>query len=209
MTAAIVDIHPRKLLRVGLSAVLTDDPAIGVVGIGACGKHAVKLLKQHRVNVLMLYDQLEGEDKFELARKLIRFYPELKIVMIGVEAHPTYIARSIAAGAHDHVTEASTAREIRDSVKNAALGELPPASSSSGKIMECLNSKTMNPAMTLTFRERQTLRHIAYGRLNQEIACCMKISVETVRERVRNIVRRLAMKDRTEVAVWAVRNGVV
>lgn len=53
------------------------------------------------------------------------------------------------------------------------------------------------------------LRHIAYGLSNEEIAQSMSISIETVKEHVQNILRKLRMKDRTQAAVWAVRKGAV
>ena len=65
------------------------------------------------------------------------------------------------------------------------------------------------PAFDLTPREQQALRHIAYGLSNQEIASCLEISVETVKEHVQNILRKLSMKDRTQMAAWAVKEGLV
>jgi DNA-binding NarL/FixJ family response regulator len=209
MPTNLVVVHPRELLRAGLLAVLKGDPAIRVVGQGVGGKDAQKILKQQPVNVLILNDQLEGEDSFALAKKLGESYPKLKIIMIGVESHPTYMARSVAAGVHDYMTEGATGRQICESIKSAASGKLPSITSLFGKLMFTLADKSTNPSVNLTPREQQALRHIAYGLSNQEIACCMKISVETVKEHVQNILRKLAMQDRTQVAVWAVREGVV
>lgn len=209
MPTSLALIHPRELLRAGLMSVLKGDAAIRVVGQGESGKDALKLLKQHPINVLLLYDQLEGEDSFAIAKTLRESYPKLKIVMVGVEAHPTYMARSVAAGVHDYVTEGSTGRQICDSIKGAASGRLPSITSPFGKLVSCLANKGVDPKVNLTPREQQALRHIAYGLSNQEIASCLEISVETVKEHVQNILRKLAMQDRTQVAVWAVQTGVV
>lgn len=209
MPTTLAVIHPRELLRAGLLAVLKGDAAIRVVGQGESGKDAVKLLKQHPVHVLMLYDQLEGEDGFALAKKLGESYPKLKIVMIGVQAHPTYMARAVAAGVHDHLTEGSTGRQICDSVKNAASGKVPSVASPFGKLVSSLGSKTVDPAVNLTPREQQALRHLGHGLSNEEIANSLEISVETVKEHVQNILRKLSMRDRTQVAVWAVQTGKV
>jgi DNA-binding NarL/FixJ family response regulator len=61
----------------------------------------------------------------------------------------------------------------------------------------------------LTQRELQVLRHIALGLSNKEIGLSLKISVETVKEHVQNILRKIAVVDRTQAAVWAVRRGLV
>ena len=72
-----------------------------------------------------------------------------------------------------------------------------------------MRGRTSNPALELTPRDLQVRRHIGYGMSNDEIARNMGISVETIKEHVQNILRKMAMKDRTQVAVWAVREGVV
>ncbi|MFN9444747.1 MAG: response regulator transcription factor, partial [Pirellulaceae bacterium] len=63
--------------------------------------------------------------------------------------------------------------------------------------------------MPLTNRERQVLRHIALGLSNKEIGMSLNISVETVKEHVQNILRKLNAPDRTAAAVWAVKTGVI
>jgi DNA-binding NarL/FixJ family response regulator len=61
----------------------------------------------------------------------------------------------------------------------------------------------------LTNREMQVLRHVALGLSNREIGTSLTISVETVKEHVQNILRKIAVTDRTQAAVWAVRKGLV
>ena len=63
--------------------------------------------------------------------------------------------------------------------------------------------------MPLTRREYQVLRHLAYGLSNREIGFSLRISVETVKEHVQNILRKFDMPDRTAAAVWAVKRGLV
>ncbi len=209
MPTTVAIIHPRELLRAGLLAVLKSDPAIRVAGQGASGKDALKLLKQHPINVLLLYDQLEGEDSFGLVTKLRKATPSVKVVVIGVEADQISMARSLAAGVHDYVTEGSSGRQICDSIKNAASGKMPIATSPFGKLVSSLGAKAASPVVNLTPREEQTLRHIACGLSNNEIANCMAISVETVKEHVQNVLRKVAARDRTQAAVWAIQKELV
>ena len=63
--------------------------------------------------------------------------------------------------------------------------------------------------MPLTQRETQVLRHLALGLSNKEIGKSLEISVETVKEHVQNILRKIVVSDRTQAAVWAVRKGLV
>ena len=208
-TITVAIVHPREILRLGLASVFKGEPGIKVVGQSSAGKDAQKLTKKHEPNVLLLFDQLDDCDSFDLAKKLKGSSPDLKIVMVGVQENSTYMARAASAGAQDYLFEGSTGLAILETVRNAAARKPPSPSSSYGKVLASMRDRTSNPALELTPRELQVLRHIGYGLSNEEIARSMGISVETIKEHVQNILRKMAMKDRTQVAVWAVRKGLV
>jgi DNA-binding NarL/FixJ family response regulator len=69
--------------------------------------------------------------------------------------------------------------------------------------------RTSNPAVDLTPRELQVLRHVGYGLSNDEIARSLSVSIETIKEHVQNILRKMGVQDRTHAAVWAVKQGLV
>jgi DNA-binding NarL/FixJ family response regulator len=200
-------VHPKEILRYGLLSVLENQASIKVVGDGASAKDAVKLVKEHDPDTLILGDQLKGEDSFDVSKKLLKSSPGLKVLMIGVQENTTYMARAASAGVHDYLFEGSTSRQIVDSIKNSIRNKCPTGSY--GRLLASLKDRSSNPAVELTPRELQVLRHIGYGLSNEEIANSLEISVETIKEHVQNILRKMAMKDRTQVAVWAVREGLV
>ena len=202
-------IHPREILRLGLVSVFKGEPGIRVVGQESVGKETQQLVKQHEPNVLLLFDQLDDCDSFDLAKKLKESNPDLKIVMLGVQENETYMARAAAAGVQDYLFEGSTGRQIIDTIKNTANGKPPSPSGSYGEVLASMRNRTSHPALDLTPRELQVLRHIGYGLSNEEIARSMGISVETIKEHVQNILRKLGVKDRTQAAVWTVKQGLV
>jgi DNA-binding NarL/FixJ family response regulator len=71
------------------------------------------------------------------------------------------------------------------------------------------SSDADNPEHPLTGRELQVLRHVSMGLSNREVGKALGISVETVKEHVQNILRKLNVNDRTQAAVWAVRSGLI
>lgn len=208
-TTALILIHPREIIRLGLLSVLKDQAAFKVVGRGSNGKEAQKLIKQHGPNLILLYDQLEDQDSFDLAKKLTESNPELKIVMLGVQENTTYMARAAAAGVHDYLFEGSSAQEIMLTIRSAITGKSPAPLTSYGKVLASMRDRSSNPAVDLTPRELQVLRHVGYGLSNDEIARSLEISVETVKEHVQNILRKMGVQDRTQAAVWAVKQGLV
>ena len=205
----LIIIHPRELLRLGLQSVFKGQAGFKIVGQGSTAKDAQKLTKQHELNLILLYDQLDDQDSFDLAKKLKESNPDLRIVMLGVQDNTTYMARAASAGVHDYLFEGSTGRKILDTIRDTAAGKPPSPASSYGKVLASMRDRSSNPAVDLTPRELQVLRHVGYGLSNDEIARSMEISVETVKEHVQNILRKMGVQDRTQAAVWAVKQGLV
>ena len=208
-TALIIIIHPRELLRLGLQSVFKGQAGFKVVGQGSTAKDAQKLTKLHEPNLILLYDQLDDHDSFDLAKQLKESNPDLKVVMLGVQDNTTYMARAASAGVHDYLFEGSTGRQILDTIRDVAAGKPPSPASSYGKVLASMRDRSSNPAVDLTPRELQVLRHVGYGLSNDEIARSMGISVETIKEHVQNILRKMGVQDRTQAAVWAVKQKLV
>ena len=209
MPITLIIIHPKELLRLGLSSVFKGQAGFKVLGQGSTGKEAQKLVKQHEPNLILLYDQLMDQDSFDLAKKLKESTLKLKIVMLGVQDNTTYMARAASAGVHDYLLEGSTGRQILDTIRDAASDKPPSPFSSYGKILASMKDRSSNSAVDLTPRELQVLRHVGYGLSNDEIARSLEISVETIKEHVQNILRKMGVQDRTQAAVWAVKQGLV
>ena len=209
MPTTLILIHPREIIRLGLLSVLKDQTAFKVVGQGSNGKEAAKLIKQHEPNLILLYDQLDDHDSFDLAKQLKEPNPDLKVVMLGVQDNTTYMARAASAGVNDYLLEGSTGRQILDTIRDAARGKPPSPFTSYGKVLASMRDRSSNPAVDLTPRELQVLRHVGYGLSNDEIARSMGISIETIKEHVQNILRKMGVQDRTQAAVWAVKQGLV
>ena len=208
-TTALIIIHPREVLRLGLQSVLKGQAGFKVLGQGSTGKEAQKLVKQHEPNLILLYDQLDDQDSFDLAEKLKESNPDLKIVMLGVQDNTTYMARAASAGVNDYLLEGSTGRQILDTIRDAASDKPPSPFSSYGKVLASMKDRSSNPAVDLTPRELQVLRHVGYGLSNDEIARSMGISIETIKEHVQNILRKMGVQGRTQAAVWVVKQGLV
>jgi DNA-binding NarL/FixJ family response regulator len=121
------------------------------------------------------------------------------------------VARSVALGAHDYVSKECSRSELLNAIKRAAAGDRD--SSEDSLMSRVTHSMQKRPVVSddvpsLTRREHQVLRHLALGLSNREIARSLGISVETVKEHVQNVIRKLKVSDRTEAAVWAVRRGI-
>jgi DNA-binding NarL/FixJ family response regulator len=207
---ALLIAYPKELIRAGLRAML-DKSGIKIVGEATDAPGTVTLAKKHKPDVVILDAAIPGGDAFELVTKLAKSLPATKFVLLSVLDNPTYMARAKAAGASNFLLESVGQKELVTAIENAATGKAAAGSGPFAKVtasMAARDTRAVSDA-GVTPREAQVLRHIALGLSNDEIARSLGISIETVKEHVQNLLRKLAVSDRTQAAVWAVKSGVV
>jgi len=199
----------QELIRQGIASMLSDED-IEIVAEAGNGNDAVAKALKHKPTVLLMDVMMPELDGLDALEKLREESPHTRVVMMSAHDNPTYVARSVALGADGFVLKDAPAEEFIASIQRAARGEAPPVDSHLNKIKELL-AKRLDPVadeVPLTKREYQVLRHLAYGLSNREIGRSLNISIETVKEHVQNILRKLDAADRTEAAVWAVKRGL-
>jgi DNA-binding NarL/FixJ family response regulator len=206
-SASVLIATPREIVNAGLKDVLEDHAT--VIGEATSDAKAVAMAKKLAPTVALVSDQFRGSDAIDTAVKILAA-TQVRVVMIGVEQNPIYAARAAAAGVSDYVLEGSSPKVIVVAVLGAASGA--PSKTREAffpKLKAELDEQKVIPGSSLTPREQQVLRHIAYGLSNNEIAKALVISVETVKEHVQNVLRKTSMRDRTHAAVWAMKSGNV
>jgi DNA-binding NarL/FixJ family response regulator len=204
----IADDH--EVIRLGLASLLAGTN-IEIVAQAVSGTECVKLAEKHKPDVVLLDVRMPDGDGLETLNKLRQKVPNSKVVMFSTHDNPTYVAQAVALGAIDYVLKGSTRQAIIDAILAAAAGQSPSPAGELGRMAETMNSRQLldDDQVQLTPRETQVLRHVALGLSNSEIGRSLEISIETAKEHVQNILRKLAVKDRTQAAVWAVRKGLV
>jgi DNA-binding NarL/FixJ family response regulator len=205
-SVTVLLVVPSEIVRQGLLDVFGH--GIAVVGVVSSGKQAITQIRKLSPAVVLLADRLPDGDGLDAAAKILG-NTKARVVMLGVEENPTYLARAAAMGVSDYVFEGSSTREIRAAVLGADAGAPPVATGAFGRLRARLQARGADPRVDLTPREQQVVRHLAYGLSNNEIAASLEISVETVKEHVQNVLRKMGMAYRTHVAVWAVKSGMV
>ncbi len=204
----IADDH--EVIRVGLANLLAGTE-IEIVAQAASGKDCLKLAEKHKPDVILLDVRMPDGDGLETLEKLRQKAPGSKVVMLSTHDNPTYVARAATLGASDYVLKGSGRKAFIDAIMAAASGEGPSTSGELRRMVATMSNREISKddQAQLTQRETQVLRHLALGLSNKEIGRSLEISVETVKEHVQNILRKLAVKDRTQAAVWAVHKGLV
>ncbi len=210
MSVKVLIADDHEVVRSGLISLLSGSD-VEIVAEATNGKEAVDLAQETNPDVVLLDIRMPVQDGLSALESLRALMPELPIVMLSTYDNPTYMARAIALGANDYLLKGSPREDIVASIQAVAAGGPAPPSEHMQRI-----SGAMDPTpaiqeddLSLTKRETQVLRHIALGLSNKEIGRSLTISIETVKEHVQNILRKINATDRTQAAVWAVRKGFV
>jgi DNA-binding NarL/FixJ family response regulator len=210
MSIRLLVCDDHQVIRTGLVTLLAGTD-IEIVGEAENGKEALRQAQKLKPDIVLLDIRMEDGDGLSTLEKLRAKVPESKVVMLSTYDNPTYIARAVALGAADYVLKGSPREDIIATIVSTAQGESPSRTGELKKIAATMKVKQVvdDDDVPLTQRETQVLRHVALGLSNREIGRSLEISVETVKEHVQNILRKIAVSDRTQAAVWAVRKGLV
>ena len=199
-----------EVVREGVKSML-EGSDVNVVAEAATGNQAIEQTVKLHPDVVLLDIRMPETDGLEALERITDRSPRTKVVMFSSFDNPTYIARAVALGAAGFVLKGAPKDEILTAINRAHTGIPPETDSILGRVKNTMARRrpTYDEDIPLTNREVQVLRHVALGLSNREIGRSLDISIETVKEHVQNILRKLEAGDRTEAAVWAVKKGLV
>lgn len=212
MTLRTLVVDDHEAARLGLTELL-DGTDVSVMKTAADGESALQCLAEDTFDVVLIDVQMKKMDGLALLGSIRQLHADLPVVFISAYDYPVYMARAVANGAQDYVLKSDAAstieRTLRHACENGAACPGGLLDQIRQKMAETVRASELPPELPLTAREAQVLRHVAFGLSNREIAQSLEISVETVKEHVQNILRKTGASDRTDVAVRAVRLGLV
>ncbi len=206
----VVDDH---LIAVDGARALVANTEITVAGVASTTKEALEQVCSNAFDVVLLDVRLRDRSGFDVLEKMAAEGCKTPVLMFSGYDNPTYIARSAALGAHNYLLKSSSRAEFLAAIQCAAEGRAAPNSSllnrQVAEMASDLDQSKLPAGISLTNRETQVLRRISLGLSNKEIASSLAISVDTVKEHVQNLLRKLQATDRTDAAVKVIRMGVV
>ena len=201
LTVLIVDDHP--MMRLGIAAIVNDQPDMTVVAQAGTGEQAVELWRQHKPHVTLMDLRLPGMSGVEAIRVIRREYPRSRVVVLTTYEGDEDVHQALEAGAQGYLLKGMSPDVLLDALRRVHAGNrvLPPP------VARSLDSRA--PCSDLSAREREVLVLIAQGRNNKEIGATLSITEGTVKCHVTMILSRLGVSDRTQAVVAAVQRGIV
>ncbi len=203
----VADDH--EMVRSGVKTLLAGTE-IKVVAEAATGAAAVKLALEKDFDLVLLDVRMPDGDGLAVLGRIKLDKPKLPVLLFSAFDNPASIAKAIALGASGFLLKACNRDELLSAVRTAAAGESAWSHEKLRSVSGALRTPRLAGTLevSLSEREGQILRNLAKGLTNEQIAVAMEISCETVKEHVQHIFRKIGLTDRTQAAVWAVRNNL-
>jgi DNA-binding NarL/FixJ family response regulator len=200
----------QEVVRAGVKAML-DGTEIKVVGEATTGQGAVKQALEMEIDLILMDVRMPDGDGLTALGRIKLDKPDLAVVMFSAFDNPASVARAIALGAGGFLIKDCNRDDLVRTIRSVANGENVWSREKLRSVSGALRTPRLstNLEVSLSEREGEVLRHMATGSTNKQIAQSMSISYETVKEHVQHVLRKIGLTDRTQAAVWAVRNNLL
>jgi DNA-binding NarL/FixJ family response regulator len=208
----IVDDH--EIVREGLQTLLSEDADFEVVATAGDGVTAVSLAERENPDVILMDLLMPGLDGIEATRRILAKNPSARVLVLTTFADDQRVRDAIQAGATGYLLKDVLKADLLRALHDAAQGKPSLHPEVQQHLMREVARKTSSsqeqklPHANLTEREVEILRLIAEGRSNKEIAAALHLTEGTVKGYVSTIFDKLGVEDRTQAALYAVKNGL-
>jgi DNA-binding NarL/FixJ family response regulator len=203
------------LMRAGLTAVLSSDETIDVVGEAPDGRAAVERAIELRPDVVLMDVRMPGLDGIAATRELLAVSPGARVVVLTTFEQDDYIFGALSAGASGFLLKRTRPEELIAAIHTVAAGDSLLSPSVTRTVIQRVAGQPAPDAGAearldeLTARERDVLELIARGLSNGEIAATLVIEESTVKTHVRHILRKLRLRDRVQAVIFGYESGLI
>jgi two-component system, NarL family, response regulator LiaR len=210
ITVLIVDDH--EVVRRGVGAYLETQPDLEVVGEATSGDEAVEMVKELIPDVVLMDLIMPGMDGVETTRRVKAASPRTQVVVLTSYHEDVHIFPALKAGAISYILKDMKMEKLVEAIHRAVQGEVTLHPRVASRVLQNIRGESAEDQQLfseLTERELSVLKLIANGLSNSQIAEKLTISENTVKGHVSNILSKLHLVDRTQVAVYAWQQGIV
>ena len=211
---SLVLIEDNRLLREGIAALIHSQQGFKVLAASADVNEALQKVREAKPDVVLLDFGLEDHDSLSLTATVHGEVPQARVIVMGLLPVQEDVANFVRAGASGFIMKDASFQDFFATIRAVAGGAevLPPALTNSLFSQIAMNaagnnSPTLLEGVRLTSRERQVIDLLAEGLSNKEIAVRLNIAVHTVKSHVHNILEKLALHSRLEVAAFSHQGG--
>lgn len=198
-----------ETVREGLRLIISSEPDMEVVGEAGDGAAALAAAEALRPQVVVMDITMPRMNGLEATQKLARRFPDVRVLTLTRHGDAAYLQQLLEAGVAGYVLKQSRATELLHAIRAVAGGGTYLDPSVAGKITDTYARRAhdFGSGASLTPREEEVLRRVAWGYSNKEIAARLELSVKTVETHKTNAMHKLGATSRIDVVRFAVLNG--
>lgn len=205
----IADDH--SMIREGLKQLLELEGEFEVIEEACDGEDCINKLNKNIPDILLLDINMPKMNGLQVLEKIKELKLEVKVLVLTVHNEVEYLLKAVEIGVNGYLLKDSESAELKKAILSVIEGEdyIQPS------LIPVLNAKMIDrnndneKIEKLTKRELEVLKLIAVGKLNRQVAEDMQISERTIKNHVSNIFKKIDVKDRTQAAVFAIRNNLI
>jgi DNA-binding NarL/FixJ family response regulator len=216
--SSIVLVHAHALFREGLRHNLAAQPDFRIAGEAGNGQQAIQLVDYTDPDLVVMEVDLPGVNGLEVAHAIKRSHPHVGVVLLSAATDGPHVVKAIRAGVAAYLPRNTSWEQLLRTIQDVRRGDYPinelvlslpdvAAQVLAAFRQMAVDEDTQSIYSPLSPRELQVLELVAAGRTNKEIASLLDISNQTVKNHVSSILRKLAVNDRTQAVVYAMRRG--
>lgn len=208
ISVLLVDDH--ELVRAGIRRILDDIKGIQVAGEATCGEDAVKWCRVNNIDVVLMDMNMPGIGGLEATRKIVRFNPDIKIIMLTIHTENPLPTKVMKAGAAGYLSKAAAPQEVINAIRSVNSGQRYIASDIAQQmaLSQIEPQKNESPFSCLSERELQIMLMITKGKKVTEISEQLNLSPKTVNSYRYRMFSKLNIGGDVELTHLAIRHGM-
>jgi DNA-binding NarL/FixJ family response regulator len=202
-TIRILAADDHALLREGIAALISAEPAMELVAQASTGREAIEQFRRHQPDITLMDLQMPDISGIEAIIAIRSQFPDARIVVLTTYSGDVQVVRALKAGARGYLLKGNVHTDLLETIRvvHAGRKRIPP------EVAAELAMHTDED--DLTARELEVLKLIAKGNANKEIAAQLSIREDTVKSHVANILEKLAANDRTHAVTIGLKRGII
>lgn len=199
------------LMREGIRQLLEFDGSIEVIAEANDGEECIEKLKTVHPQILLLDINMPKKNGIEVLQEIKNKNINVKVLILTVHGEIEYLLKAVDIGVDGYILKDSESSELKKAINGVINGE----SYIQPKLIPALNNRLVardvdkDKIDLLTARELEVLIQVANGKFNKEIATTLNISERTVKNHISNIFKKIEVADRTQAAVFAIKNDII
>jgi two-component system NarL family response regulator len=202
-TKSVLLVDDHALFRMGVANIINQEKDLKVVAEAGDGAQGIAAYERHRPDVTLLDLRMPVLEGVEAVRQIRELDPSARVIVLTTYDTDDEISRALKAGAKAYVLKDISADELVNCIRSVLAGKTYLAPAAAAKLAEGVTRVQLTP------RELSTLRLLADGKANKEIATALDISERTVKTHLAHLFEKLGVTSRTEAIKIATRRGLV